>query len=118
MNAPEGVDAYNAERKVKVYDNGKLMPSDAIAADGSLNLKFYNPNKYRDTAGNHNIEVAYLYDVRFNLASDNLKVVVPEIRNNEADKGDAATEFEVMDNTDAAAPVLRNVGENSRVRFR
>ena len=28
---PEGVDAYNAERKVKVYDNGKLMPSDAIA---------------------------------------------------------------------------------------
>ncbi len=115
---PEGVDAYNAERKVKVYDNGKLMPSDAIAADGSLNLKFYNPNKYRDTAGNHNIEVAYLYDVRFNLASDNLKVVVPEIRNNEADKGDAATEFEVMDNTDAAAPVLRNVGENSRVRFK
>lgn len=116
-NRPEGVDAYNPTAKVKIYDNGKLMAADAIAADGSLNLTFWNPNKHADLSGNHNIEVAYLYDVRFNLASANLKIV-PEIRNNQAEQGDMATEFEVFNTADAAAPVVENVREGSTLRFK
>lgn len=108
---PEGVEAYKEGAKIKVFDNGKLMPDDAIAPDGSINLTFYNPNKHRDTAGNHNIEVTYLYDVRFKLASANL-TVVPDIHNN------GTTEFEVMNTADAASPVLENVRENSTVRFK
>lgn len=115
-NRPAGVDAYGAASKVKIYDNGVLVPDDAVGADGSLSLTYFNPNRHPDKSGDHKIEVAYLFDLHFNCASAELSVV-PEIRNNESD-GDTATEFEVWNQSDASAPVLENVRENSTVRFR
>ena len=115
-NRPEDVDAYDASAQVKVYDNGKLLGDDKIAADGSLTITYFNPNKHADKSGNHNIEVVYLYDVTFNCAADNLKIN-PEIHNNES-LGDAATEFEYLNYYDAAAPVLQSVREGSSVRFK
>lgn len=115
-NRPETVDAYDASAQVKVYDNGKLLGDDMIAADGSLTITYYNPNKHSDKSGNHNIEVVYLYDVTFNCAAGNLKIV-PEIRNNES-LGEDATEFERLNYYNATAPVLESVREGSSVRFK
>lgn len=116
-NRPEGTDAFDTSRQVKIYDNGKLLSSDRIAADGSLNITYYNPNKHADKSGNHNIDVVYLYDVTFNCASDNLKIN-PIVRNNEDTLGDAATDFEYLNYYTAKAPVLQSVRENSPVRFK
>lgn len=115
-NRPETVDAYDASAQVKVYDNGKLLGDDMIAADGSLTITYYNPNKHSDKSGNHNIEVVYLYGVTFNCAADNLKIK-PEIHNNES-LGADATEFEYLNYYNAAAPVLESVREDSSVRFK
>lgn len=115
---PEGVDAYGASQKVKVYQDGKLLADDNIAADGSLTLTYYNPNKHADKSGNHAVEVVYLYDVTFNCASSNIRIAVDDIRNNEATAGDEATEFETFNYYNALAPVLESVKENSTVRFR
>ena len=115
-NRPDNVDAYDASAQVKVYDNGKLLGDDMIAADGSLTITYYNPNKHSDKSGNHNIDVVYLYDVTFNCAAANLKIA-PEIRNNES-LGDAATEFEDLNYYNATAPVLQGVREDSSVRFK
>lgn len=115
-NRPETVDAYDASAQVKVYDNGKLLGDDMIAADGSLTITYYNPNKHSDKSGNHNIEVVYLYDVTFNCAAGNLKIA-PEIRNNES-LGEDATEFERLNYYNATAPVLESVREGSSVRFK
>lgn len=116
-NRPEGTDAFDSSRQVKIYDNGKLLSSDRIAADGSLNITYYNPNRHADKSGNHNIDVVYLYDVTFNCASDNLKIN-PIVRNNEDTLGDAATDFEYLNYYTAKAPVLQSVRENSPVRFK
>lgn len=113
---PEGVDGYQEGVNVRLYDNGKLMPAEAVGADGAVNLTFWNPNRHADKSGSHEIKAVYLYDVLFNCASDQF-TVTPEIRNNEAEMGDEATEFEVLDSTQASAPVLRNVKEDSSVRF-
>lgn len=115
---PEGVDAYDATRQVKVYDNGKLLSDDKIAQDGTVSLTYYNPNNLanKDLVGNHNIDVVYLYDVTFKCASDNLKIN-PEVRNNES-LGDAATDFEYLNYYDATSPVLQSVREDSQVRFK
>ena len=115
-NRSENVDAYAPETQVKVYDNGKLLGEDRIATDGSLTLTYYNPNKHADKSGDHNIDVVYLYDVRFNCASGSLKIN-PDVRNNES-LGDAATEFEYLNYYDATAPVLQGVREDSAVRFK
>lgn len=115
-NRPETVDAYDASAQVKVYDNGKLLGDDMIAADGSLTITYYNPNKHADKSGNHNIEVVYLHDVTFNCAAGNLKIA-PEIRNNES-LGEEATEFERLNYYNATAPVLESVREGSSVRFK
>lgn len=115
-NRPETVDAYDASAQVKVYDNGKLLGDDMIAADGSLTITYFNPNKHADKSGNHNIEVVYLYDVTFNCAAGNLKIA-PEIRNNES-LGEDATEFERLNYYNATAPVLESVREGSSVRFK
>ena len=117
-NRPEGVDAYDASQKFKVYDNGKLLGDDKIGADGSISITYYNPNKHADKSGNHAVEVAYLYDVTFNCASANLVVAIDNIRNNEETAGDEATEFETFNYYNALAPVLENVKENSSVRFK
>lgn len=116
-NRPEGVDAYDSARQVKVYDNGKLLGDDKIAADGSVTLMYYNPNKHSDKSGDHTLDVVYLYDVTFNCGSENLKVVTEE-RNNEDELGDAATEFEDLNYFDPVAPVLQGVREDSSVRFK
>lgn len=113
---PTGVDSYRKDSKVKVYDNGKLLPESAIAADGSLTLTYWNPNKHADKSGNHEVKVTYLYDVTFNCASEHF-TVRPEIRNNEAEKGDEATLFETLNYYNASAPVLENVTEDSAVKF-
>lgn len=115
-NRPEEVDAFDAANQVKVYDNGKLLSDDKIAADGSLTLTFYNPNKHADKSGNHNINVVYLYNVTFRCASANL-YIAPVVRNNEGD-GDAATDFENLNYFDPLAPVLESVREESQVRFK
>lgn len=115
-NRSEDVDAFAPERQVKVFDNGKLLGEDRIAADGSLTLTYYNPNKHPDKSGDHSIDVVYLYDVRFKCASGSLKIN-PDVRNNES-LGDAATEFEYLNYYDATAPVLQGVREDSAVRFK
>lgn len=113
---PEGVDTYRENAKIRLYDNGRLIPADAIGTDGSVNVTFWNPNKHSDLSGNHEISAVYQYDVRFSCASDQF-TVLPEVRNNEAEMGDEATLFEVLDNSDAVAPALLNVNEDSTVRF-
>lgn len=115
-NRPDNVDAYDASRQVKVYDNGKLLGDDKIADDGSISITYYNPNKHADKSGDHDIEVVYLYDVTFKCVSGNIKIT-PDVRNNES-LGDAATEFEYLNYYNAAAPVLQGVREDSQVRFK
>ncbi|MDE6628627.1 MAG: C10 family peptidase [Muribaculaceae bacterium] len=118
-NRPAGADAYGAARQVKVYDNGKLLPASRIASDGSLTLTFYNPNNISRQAlcGDHEVEVVYLYDVKFRTPGADMVIVPAEIRNDEA-AGDAATSFETFNYYDAKAPVLESVREHSTVRFR
>lgn len=115
----EGVDAYDAARQVKVYDNGKLLSDDKIAQDGTVSLTYYNPNDLanKDLVGNHNIDVVYFYDVTFNCASENLRIA-PVVRNNATELGDEATEFEDLNYYNAVAPVLQSVKEDSPVRFK
>lgn len=113
---PEGVDTYKEGVKVKVYDNGKLMPEDAISADGAVSVTYWNPNKHADKSGNHEVKVTYLYDVTFNCASEHF-TVRPEINNDETEKGDEATQFETLNYYNASAPVLENVTEGSAVKF-
>ena len=115
---PEGTDAYREAQKSRIYDNGKLLPPDALNADGSLAVTYWNPNKHADKSGNHAVDVVYLYDVMFKCASDLFSVELEALRNNEASEGDAATEFEVWNTSDRLSPVLENVKENSEVRFR
>lgn len=115
-NRPEGVDAPDSERQIKVYDNGKLLSDDKIAADGSLTITYYNPNKHADKSGDHNIEVVYLYDVTFNCVSADL-MIEPEVRNNEY-LGEDATDFEYWNYYNVTSPVLQSVRENSSVRFK
>lgn len=115
---PEGTDAYREGQKTRIYDNGRLIPADALNPDGSLAVTFWNPNKHADKSGNHEVEVVYLYDVTFNCASDLFSVELETLRNNEAAEGDAATEFETWNTANPMAPVLENVKENTLVRFR
>lgn len=112
---PDNVDPYNPECKVKVYDNGNLLPADKINSDGSVTVTFYNPNniKYKDLVGNHKIDVVYLYDINFNCTSTDLSIE-PIVNNNE-NKGDKATFFEVWN---SAATRLENIRENSTARFK
>ncbi len=117
-NRPESVDAFDGDRQIKVYDNGKLLSDDRIAEDGSVSLTYYNPNNLdnKELVGDHNIDVVYLYDVTFNCASADLRIE-PEIRNNES-LGDAATDFEYWNYYNVTAPVLQSVREDSSVRFK
>lgn len=105
---PDGIDAFNPGCKVKVYDNGTLLPEDAIAADGSITVTYYNPNKHADKSCNHEIEVVYFYDVNFNCSSDMFTV---NIENN--DEGNAWN----WNTTIPTAPVLEDVTDGSVIRF-
>lgn len=91
-----------------VFDNGKPVTP---AADGTIDVEFFNPAKNAEAAGNHNISVFYTYDLPFATTSDLFTITEPEVINNSEYK---AGEF---DRTAAQAPVLKNVAENSTVRF-
>lgn len=95
----------NPQGKYKVYDNGnEIQP----AADGTIAVTFYNPAKKADLAGNHQIDVVYTHDVNFNSTSSHFAISVP------TDSIPGST----FDTTDALKPVLRDVAENSEVRFK
>lgn len=98
---------------VRVYDNGAMVTP---SANGAVPVTFYNPNKHSDKSGNHEIKVAYYYDVTFRLSSDMFVVDVPELRNNES-LGSEATLFESFSYYDILKPELYNVAENSDVKF-
>ena len=112
----EGTDAYDASRKTRIYDNGKLLKV-SVGGNGSVPVTFWNPNKHADKSGNHEIKVVYLYDVKFDCASSLFVVTPEEIRNNENELGDEATAFEQFNYYQADAPVLENVTEGAVVRF-
>lgn len=95
----------NPQGKYKVYDNGnEIQP----AEDGTIAVTFYNPAKKADLAGNHQIDVVYTHDVNFNSTSSHFAISVP------TDSIPGST----FDTTDALKPVLRDVAENSEVRFK
>ncbi len=98
----------NPEAKCVVLDNGKPVTP---AADGTIPVTFYNPAKNSSLSGNHEIKVIYLHELAFNSASSLFEISTPEISNA---SGLEAT----YDNADALNSVLRNVAENSTVRFR
>lgn len=112
---PSGTDPYSSGCKIKVYDNGNLLPSDKIADDGSLTITFYNPNNIsrKDLAGDHDINVVYLYDLAFNCASADM-FIEPEVHNDETE-GSKATCFEYWNQS---ASILENVRENTVARFK
>ncbi|MDE6266316.1 MAG: C10 family peptidase [Muribaculaceae bacterium] len=97
------------ETACRVYDNGtEIQP----AADGSLSVEFLNPAKYTEGVGNHEIKVVYTYDVDFETTSPLFTISEPEIT---SDSDLKSGEF---DRTNTLSPVLKNVAENSNVRFR
>lgn len=98
--------------KVRVFDNGKVMPSSAIGDDRSVDVVFHNPKFETGLQGNHDVRVRYYYDVKFNLSSNLFEVTPAELRN------DGQTTFETWNTNEAAAPVLTDVEENTTVRFR
>lgn len=99
----------NPDIACKVYDNGtEITP----AADGSIDVEFFNPAKKADAAGNHDIKVIYTYDVNFNSTSPLFSLSEPVVKN------DSELAFHSYDTTEALAPVLRNVAENSSVTFK
>ncbi len=99
-NRPEGVDTLSADSKIKVYVDGTIVPDDAIAADGSISLTYYNPNKHADLSGNHTVKVEYYYDVVFNCASENVAVV--------SDTNESLTSSEVKENSTVRFKVQLN----------
>ena len=95
----------NPQGKYKVYDNGnEIQP----AEDGTIAVTFYNPAKKADLAGNHQIDVVYTHDVNFNSTSSHFAISVP------AEENTSGT----FDASNALNPVLRDVAENSDVRFK
>ncbi|MDE6270893.1 MAG: leucine-rich repeat domain-containing protein, partial [Muribaculaceae bacterium] len=90
-------------------DNGEQIQPNA---DGTIDLEFFNPAMNPDRAGNHNIDVINTYDLSFNSTSPLFLISTPEVSNEiEYKSGD-------FDRTEALAPVLKSVAENSNVRFR
>ena len=101
---------HNPDVNCKVYDNGQEV---AVAEDGTIPVTFYNPAKNALLSGNHELSVVYLYDVNFATSSPLFKIENPEVTN----EADLHTEsFEAAE--DGASHVLRNVAENSTVKFR
>ncbi|MDE6255106.1 MAG: C10 family peptidase [Muribaculaceae bacterium] len=95
----------NPQAKCKVFDNGEEIQ---LNADGSIPVTFYNPAKNAEKAGHHEITVLYSYDVNFCSTSPSFTISEPEV----------TTEGSNFDKTDALNPVLRDVAENSEVRFK
>ncbi len=97
------------EASCLVFDNGQpIQPTE----DGLISVEFFNPAKDAAAAGNHNITVVYTCDLAFNTTSSLFTIAEPEVINDSEYKSGA------FDRTDALAPVLKSVAENSTVRFR
>lgn len=105
-----GATAYDATRtrdKVQVYDNDKLMPAEAINADGSVNVTYYNTAKRPELSGNHDIRVVLLNDVRFSTSSA-LFSIEPQL-----------AEGQQLQQVDEQTKVLANLPQGSEpVRFK
>lgn len=99
----------NPDAKCKVYDNGEPVE---LAEDGTIPVVFYNPAKNADKSGNHDIKVVYEYDLTFNSASDSFTVTDAQVSN------DGGYHFESFLNPEGDKAVLKNIAENSAVRFR
>ena len=120
---PAGVDGYDADRTVLIYDNGILMTDGngrpLTDTNGSVPaITYYNPNKHADKSGNHDIQVVYLYNITLNLSSDIFKLESWTIRNNESDLGDTALDQASLNYYDATAPQIVDVRENALIRFK
>lgn len=119
-NKPEGTAAYDAARTpdmVRVIDNGKLLPVEAVGADGSIDITYYNPNndanRTEGRSGNHDVKVIYLNHVQFVSPSYLFNISLPDGVNN-----DGLTTFEEYDNGNELAPILKYVKEGDVVRFK
>ncbi len=98
------------EKPCLVYDNGELVEN--IGADGEISVTFHNPNTRNGLNGNHRIEVVYVRDVDFALASPSFSI--SEIHATAAGAPVEPVLEQVSDNS----VVYRNVAENSDVLFR
>lgn len=97
------------ESKCLILDNGEPA---TIAEDGTITVTFLNPAKRPSLKGSdHELSVVYLNDITFRTSSSLFSIVNPEVTN------ESGIHREIMDATDAANPVLRDVAENSTVRF-
>ncbi len=98
----------NPAVKSLVFDNGKqIQPNE----DGTIDIEFFNPAVNAEAAGHHNITVINTYDLAFTTTSDLFSIATPEVVN---DKDYKSGDY---DTTDALAPVLKAVAENSAVKF-
>ncbi|MDE5552861.1 MAG: leucine-rich repeat domain-containing protein, partial [Muribaculaceae bacterium] len=109
LNVEKKLKLINPSVEALVFDNGNRIYPDA---EGYISVEFFNPAKSTTGVGNHRISVINTYDVAFNTTSPLFTISEPEVSNNSEYK---SGEF---DRTEALAPVLRNVAENSTVRFR
>ncbi len=98
----------NPDVKCRVFDNGTEIE---LAEDGTIPVTFYNPAKKADLAGNHHLEVVNFHDVNFASSSPLFAVTNTAVAN------ETYGEMARFDDTDAIAPVLRDVAENSTVTF-
>ncbi|MDE7413781.1 MAG: C10 family peptidase [Muribaculaceae bacterium] len=128
--------------KATVYVDGEKVE---LAEDGSIPVVFHNPKFNADKAGNHRIDVEYTLDLNFHALSDAFAISEPEVTDlneaapsfvllseteegnengNEAENGEenntpeAPKGTHTWDTADALKPVLRDVKENSKVRFK
>lgn len=99
----------NPEIACRVFDNDKPVE---LAADGTISVEFLNPAKNETGAGHHTITVVNTHNLAFNATSALFSISDTEVTNA------AGHNFEVFDTADSIAPVLRDIAENSTVRFR
>lgn len=101
---------HNPEAKCKVYDNGQEIE---LAEDGTIPVTFYNPAKKAELAGNHEISVVYLYDVKFTTASGLFKINEASVINPNS-PAFASEDAETADDVH----MMNDVEENSTVMFK
>lgn len=97
------------DSKCLILDNGEPA---TIAEDGTITVSFKNPAKLTGLKGSdHELKVVYLNDITFSTTSSLFTIVAPEVTN------ESGIHSENFDTTDSLNPVLRDVAENSTVRF-
>ncbi|MDE6007378.1 MAG: C10 family peptidase [Muribaculaceae bacterium] len=97
------------ESKCLILDNGEPA---TIAEDGTITVTFKNPAKSTTLKGSdHELSLIYLNDLSFATTSSLFTVSEPVVTN------EANIHKEVYDTSDSTTPVLRDIAENSTVRF-